>query len=346
MKTNLVLVVILFLSIQTNSFDHSETITKIIDSNMNESPKTLFKIWHLVFGKEYSLESTEAKKRFAIFKANLVEIRKINAQDLPYKLGINQFSDLSQEEFNNLFLTEKAPNDPEVNFLSEVDDDDLTKRNLENNTAIDWRSFYPAVRSQGICGSCWAFSTAGSIDGNRGLKYKKVQEWVSPQQLIDCDLKQFGCGGGYYPSAFEYVQNKGIMLDSMYSYLESQGPCRFKPLAPLVKINGVKFCNNDRSQKCSNSIVYGLLSQGPLSVSVDASGQFQHFKGGIYTATCRNSNHAVNAVGYGVEKNIQYWLIRNSWAATWGEKGYIRIAVNAKNQNSCFVTNRAYLPLV
>ena len=349
MNSNLIFLIVLLLTIHTKSFDHSDTIVKILQNSINEKPKTLFKIWHLVFQKEYTLDSEEAKKRFAIFKSNLAEVRKVNDENLPYKLGVNQFSDLSPEEFRKIYLTEQKPKDPEVNFLSD-DDDDLTKRNLQNYAPIDWKVFYPPIRDQKFCGSGWAFSACGSIDGNLGVKYRKAQPYTSPQQLVDCDSAQLGCNGGYFPNAFKYIQNNGgLMYDSDYSYKSIKGrSCLFNSKANLVKISGFKFCNNNSGVRCSESIVYGLLERGPLSVSVDASGNFQSYQSGVYTASCTTSNHAVNLVGYGLDfdTNLFYWLIRNSWSATWGDKGYLRMAVNDSNNHSCFTTDTALLPLV
>jgi C1A family cysteine protease len=320
---------------------------------MDGSPKELFKAWHLLFNKEYTLDAEEAKQRFRNFKVRLAEIREHNAKNLPYTLGLNQFSDLTYTEFEAMYLTEKHQGYPTQNFLSDDDDDDLTKRNLQSNLTINWTAFYPPVRDQGKCGSCWAFSVTGSIDGNRGIKNNGPRNYTSPQQLVDCDRSQRGCNGGKYASAFSNLQKTGIMLDSSYPYKAKQGFCQFNRSnstnTTLVKLNGTKFCDNGKNIKCSEGIVQGLLLNGPLSVSIDASSHFGSYRGGIYNATCGHEhNHAINLVGFGFDNatNLNYWLIRNSWNTRWGEMGYARVAVNESNVHSCWITNRAYLPVI
>jgi len=264
-------------------------------------------------------------------------------------LGLNQFSDLTNEEFEKKYLSEKAPQDPDQNFLNDADDDDLTKRNLQTNTEINWVRYFPEVRDQGNCGSCWAFSTTGAIEGNRGVKANGPTEFTSPQQLVDCDKRDLGCNGGFYGYALEYIKENGLMYDRDYPYTASGGDCKYNSNAESIKVTGYKFCNNgSRTNRCSTSIVYGLLSEGPLSVSVDASGNFGMYSSGVYTDYCRGSNHAVVLAGYGYDSdtNLSYWLIRNSWGGNWGDKGHIKVAVNESNRYSCFITNRAFLPLV
>jgi len=314
---------------------------------MDESPKELFKVWHLLFNKEYALNSDEAKQRFRNFEAKLAYIKSHNSKNLHYRLGLNQFSDLTKEEFEKMYLTEINVEDPKQNFLSDEDDDDLMKRNLQNNTAINWTSVFPPIRSQEQCGSCWAFAASGAIDGNRGLKFKRLEN-TSPQQLVDCDTFSNGCNGGSYANSFNYIQTNGLMFENDYSYKAAQEPCKFRSNAKLVKITGTKFCNNNQKVPCSISIVYGLLKQGPLAVSLDASQDFIDYESGVFTAACRATNHAVVLVGYGYDAatKLNYWLVRNSWGPYWGDRGYIKVAVNDSNQSSCFITTRAYLPLV
>jgi C1A family cysteine protease len=331
--------------ISTN--ENSENISKILDSLMDENPKDLFNAWHSLFRKEYTLGSDESQQRFQNFKKKLDEIKEHNSKGLPYKIGLNQFSDMTNEEFEKIYLTEHKPEDPSENFLSVEDDYDLNRRNLQNYTEINWTSVFPPIRNQGACGSCWAFAASGAVDGNRGIKLNR-SEYSSPQQLVDCDSSNFGCNGGYYPYTFRYIQLNGLMMDRDYPYNASTGTCNFKTNATLLNISGIKYCNNDLAVICKVSTVYGLVKQGPLAVSVDASGLFASYKSGVYTAACKSSNHAVVLAGYGYDAptNLNYWLVRNSWGSTWGDRGYIKIAVNDSNKFSCFITNRAYLPLV
>ena len=349
MKFLTFLFIALFAITAVHCYDNSPIVNKILQNFIEESPKELFKVWHLIFQRKYTLDSDEAKLRFRTFKANLAHIKEHNAKNLPYKLGLNQFSDLTKEEFAKQYLTLKTVEDPAENFLDDDDDDDLTKRNLQNKPEINWTNSFPDVRDQGQCGSCWAFSASGAIDGNRVIKLKVPAENTSTQNLVDCDKRSLGCNGGHYVFAFSYVKQQGLMFEKDYPYNAADGQCNFNSNASLARISGYKWCSiTTNSRKCSENVVYGLLRSGPLSVSLDASGNFGMYSSGIFSESCSQTNHAVILAGYGVDPStgVAYWLIRNSWGASWGDKGYIKVAVNEANNNSCFITARAYLPIV
>jgi len=338
------------------STDRNQIINKILDNFIEGSPKELFKVWHHLYERSYALDTQEAKDRFANFKDNLKEIREHNAQDLPYKLGVNQFSDMTKAEFKSKMLTKKVIRGEELDkILKELqmtpafledDDDDLTKRNLARNP-INYSTFFPTVRNQGNCGSCWTFSTAGAVEGNFGKKAGKAINYLSTQQLVDCDTSNNGCDGGMFPGAFEYIKTNGLEFDKDYPYKASVGTCRYSSSLATNRVTGYQYCTNYSSTpNCSIDKVYGLLSQGPLSVGIDGSSIQSYYKG-VFSAKCSEDNHAVILAGYGVDtKSGEYWLVRNSWGTGWGEAGYIRVKINDKNRYSCFVNNEAFLPVV
>jgi C1A family cysteine protease len=349
------------------SCENHEIVHKILSEFTGASTKELFKVWHLLFKKSYTLDTEEAKQRFYNFKANLKLINDNNAdEESSYKMGLNQFSDMTNEEFKAVMcqkqvlrssefdrlitLLDMAPAPtpaPSTNFLDD-DDDDLTKRNLARAN-IDHTPFFPPIRNQGNCGSCWAFSSAGTIEGNYGLKMKKPTVPLSPQQLVDCDKGNSGCNGGVFAPAFDYIKKYGLQSESSYPYKTAQGTCSFNASSVSVKTTGYSYCSSYSTQpavKCSVDKFYALLQKGPLAVGVDAgSKSFQAYKSGIFNASCSEDNHAVIAVGYGSEAGKEFWIVRNSWGATWGDKGYVKIAINPANKNSCFVDNEAFLPL-
>ena len=351
---SIILLISLFCIMRTNLIDHSEQITKILDSFSNSSPKELFKIWHLIFKRDYTFDSEEAKLRFRNFKMHLALIKEINSKDLGYTFGLNQFSDMSAEEFEKTYLTrrpnlnlEKDLNELNQNLgfiaLNPDDDDDLTKRNLQSN--IDYTPLFLAARNQGNCGSCWTFSSAGAIEGNYAKKTGRPVAYLSTQQLVDCDRGNGGCNGGDMMKAYNYVQKAGLMSEADYKYTAKEGSCKYSSSKAVNKIKGYDYCSNYGSKKCTTEIFYALLARGPLGVGIDGD-VIQVYKSGIYKGSCNLDNHAVVAVGYGSSGSSYYWIVRNSWGASWGEKGYIRVQGNIKNKYSCFVENEGTLPTV
>ena len=353
-----VLLLILSSSIFVNTIepDHSKVINGILNQFMDSSPKELFKVWHLVFDRQYTFDSEQAKLKFKNFKENLKIIKETNAKNLGYSLGLNQFSDITNAEFKNM-MCRRIPSgqigknidqfNKDSNFLTEDDDDDLTKRNLEILSPIDHSKWFGVPRNQGQCGSCWAFAAAGAIEGNNSLKLRKVVPYVSTQQLVDCDKGNSGCDSGKSFKAYDYTKKNGIMNDSDYTYKAKRGTCAYSALKPLTHVSGYQYCSNYTDLKCTVDKVSALLQKGPLSVGIDGgTNEFQSYKSGIFSAKCSNDNHTVILVGYGVEASKQYWLVRNSWGTTWGMNGYIKVAVNPSNSNSCYVDNEGVLPLI
>lgn len=348
----------IILSISSVQIDTSNTLYSLLESQMDKSPKEIFKSWHLLFKKEYTLDSSEAKQRFKTFKENLIKIRDSNAKNLSFKVGLNQFSDLTNEEFKAKYATLK-PGDKALDFfnekpanqlfMSDEEDDDLTKRNLQSTyPAIDYRGFFDIPRDQGGCGSCWAFTTCSAIEGGVSKKLGKIIPYLSPQQMVDCSTANAGCRGGSLRQGMNYALQFGLQYDSDYVYKDYQQSCAYNNLKPLTRITSWDYCCNYSAfptRYCSFDKVYKMLAKGPLSVSVDGgTWDFQTYASGIFNSSCTQVNHAVTLVGYGVSNNIQYWLVRNSWGTTWGEKGNIRIQVNPGNNNSCFIEYEAVLP--
>jgi xylem cysteine proteinase len=353
---------------EEKSFFDSQVINKILGNYMNEKPKELFKVWHYLYQKEYLISSEEAKNRFAIFKQNLARNQEINNSQKDFTVGVNQFSDMADDEFNQKYGTLKtgAPpveSSPEFQPFKEDndDDDDLTKLRflqdapaisaIDNNapalSAIDYRRYFGNIRNQGSCGSCWAFASEGAVEGNMGKKYNRRNEYYSPQQLLDCDSVSNGCSGGYMYAGLNYIRARGVQGDSSYPYKGYKSNCNYNSGQVRARISGYNYCSNWGSYRCSFTKVYQLLQRGPLAVGIDCTTYaFRAYRGGIFSATCYSENHAVILVGYGVSGTTQYWIIRNSWGPYWGESGYMKVKVNSGNKSSCFVEWDAYLPLV
>ncbi|TDG49695.1 hypothetical protein AWZ03_003933 [Drosophila navojoa] len=296
-----------------------------------------FEAFKLEHEKSYE-DIDEENLRMQIFKLNKETIDKHNeryARGLEtYEMGINQFSDMLPEEFKQIMLSNINTTD----FDSSIDSIYLPQ-DIEIPNEVDWRGkgAVTAVKNQGSCGSCWAFSATGALEGHHFIKSGRLIP-LSEQNLMDCSggYNNHGCHGGFPSAALMYVRNnRGIDTESSYPYEGRLGYCRYRRSFSGATVSGVK-----RVPRTESALAYALAEKGPVSVCVDAS-KFQHYRGGIFSdPSCgQHVNHAVLAVGYGPD----FWLIKNSWGS-WGEQGYMRLARN--HGNMCKVASYAVFPTV
>lgn len=271
--------------------------------------------WTKKYKKLYATQE-ETEYRFNVFKKNLGVIQWMQMTDESAVYGPTQFADLTVEEFSSQYLTFRAARIPrdEERVYPEVGD-------LPDEW--DWRTYgaVTPVRSQGSCGSCWAFSAGGNLEGRHFLKNGKLVN-ISTQQLVDCDNeKDEGCNGGFMEWAFEYINKTGgIMTNEDYPYVGHETTCRFDQSKVAIKVSNWTFFAKDEV-----AMQAALVENGPLSIALNAS-FLQFYLFGVFDPVwCPSSlNHGVTLVGYGEEKK-PYWIIKNSWGSSWGEKGYFRM---------------------
>jgi C1A family cysteine protease len=273
--------------------------------------------------QEYSknYEMSEMFAKFQTFKYWVDFVRNHNAGNSSWEAGINEFSDMTPAEFEKVFLSGLLDNKP--NPAPEVEED---ISGIPND--IDWRSkgAVNGVKNQGQCGSCWAFSATGAMEGYSATKKGSLPN-LSEQQLVDCagSAGNQGCRGGWPYSAIGWASRTGSCSQSAYPYTGRDGSC--KKCTATFTPPGYK-------QGSSENTLASQLNSFPISIALDASGGFQSYKSGVFNGPCGSQlNHAVLAVGY----TSSYWIVKNSWGTGWGSGGYIYMA---RGKNLCGLSQK------
>jgi len=321
-----------------------------------EFMRHLFHQFKKSHGKLYLSEEHE-NSRFEVFKKNLHLIEKHNSEYSmglhTYTLGVNYFADWTVEEFREKMLGTKR--NMTLHKLGSVNSFAKLPPFVKIPDSVDWRTegAVTKVKNQGECGSCWAFSTTGSLEGAHFRHSGKLVE-LSEQQLVDCSGKYHneGCNGGMMDNAFDYIKdNGGLDTEDSYPYQARQGKCRFKKKYVGVTCTGYTDVPSGKEDLLKEAVA----TVGPVSIAIDVTeDKFMLYKEGILVDdTCSNAedqlNHGVLVVGYGTNttnsgENMDYWIVKNSWGTGWGEQGYVRMARN--NDNMCGVATLASYPLV
>jgi C1A family cysteine protease len=305
----------------------------------------LFEQFQKDYQKSY-VTAEEKEYRFGVFVANLERANAINRMEGKETHGVTQFMDLTPAEFKRFlgFAPRTYNQLPAVQApsLSAVSCSSATDCNYADLGAVT------PVKDQGQCGSCWAFSTTEAVETSWFQAGNKLPV-LAPQQIVDCDKTDAGCNGGDTPTAYEYVIKAGGMeTEAEYPYKARDGTCAFKSADVVASIKsyswGITPCNTVATHNCDSQNETGLWSVvqniGPQSICVDAE-PWQTYRSGIYSGSaCKHGyydlDHCVHLTGYGVEAGQKYWLVKNSWGTSWGEKGYIRLAYG---QNICGVAD-------
>jgi len=296
-----------------------------------------FETFKAKYNKVYNGDEAAAK---ATYEANMQRVEDHNALNLGFELGENQFSDLTQEQYRVAAgLGYKASDSSEgLPLLGEHVHD-----GSELAASVDWttKGAVTAVKDQGQCGSCWAFSTTGSTESAWQIGSGSLKS-ISEQQLVDCaTATSAGCQGGSMAGAIQYEAGTAMATEASYPYTARDGSCKssFTAAIPRGGVTGYK------SVQSSKSSMQSAIMQQPVSIAIEADQYaFQAYRSGILSSGCGTSlDHGVLAAGYGTENGQDYWLVKNSWGTSWGASGYIKIS---SASNVCGVLSQPVYPAV
>ncbi|XP_049468205.1 procathepsin L-like [Panthera uncia] len=313
---------------------------------LNQSLDELWSQWKATHRKLYDMDEEGWRKE--VWEKNMKMIRQHNWEHSQGKhsftVAMNGFGDMTNEEskqvMNGLQMQKhKKGKVFQAPLFAKIP------------SSVDWREkgYVTPVKDQGPCGSCWAFSATGALEGQMFRKTGKLVS-LSEQNLVDCSQAEGneGCNGGLMNNAFQYVKdNGGLDSEESYPYHAQDESCKYKPQDSAANDTG--FFDIPQQEK---ALMVAVATKGPISVGIDASHfTFQFYHEGIYydpDCSSEDLDHGVLVIGYGTEIgqsiNNTYWIVKNSWGANWGIDGYIKMAKDRKNH--CGIATMASFPVV
>ncbi|XP_042873858.1 cathepsin L-like isoform X3 [Penaeus japonicus] len=304
----------------------------------------MFKGFMKKYNKAYNSQS-EFKKRFSIFRQNLKKIHILQQSERgTAKYGPTKFSDLTEHEFRRMLGLR-----PDLKpTLSQMEPAEIPSEEIPSS--FDWRDhgIVTPVKNQGMCGSCWAFSVTGNVEGQWALKHKHLYS-LSEQELVDCDKTDEGCNGGMPENAYEAIAKLGgLETENDYPYEAKDDQCHFNETKVKVTVNGsVELPQNE------DDLARWLVKHGPISIGINANA-LQFYVGGVshplrFLCNPKSLDHGMLIVGYGVHttkylhRRQPYWIVKNSWGPDWGEQGYYRVY---RGDGTCGVNQMATSAIV
>jgi len=305
--------------------------------------KTVWKNWKQQNKKLYSAKDEPLK--YKIFVENYNKIQKTNTLNAKMgstvRLAVNKFADLTKSEFKKIYTGARVAN---KTITSKAN---YTKFNVSAlPDSVDWRNkgAVTGVKDQGQCGTCWAFSTTGVVEGFWFVKNGTLLSF-SEQQIADCATSAgYGCQGGWPYLAVQYVAQAGLETETDYPYTARDGQCKYDASKARKVVSGYQFVTPKSTDQLKAAIV-----NFPVSVLIEADQDvFQFYKSGIISTGCgANLDHAVLAVGYQKVGVLEAFIVKNSWGHGWGSDGYVYISsIQQLNngQGACGILAQPMIP--
>ena len=313
----------------------------------------------------------EYRHRLDLFRGNMNKINAHNARnDKTYTMEMNRFGDWTREEFLSVMLPKHKRENKEQ---EEENEKKLKKHELPYEpliddvrklpSAVDWRNTGAdtGVKDQANCGSCWVFGAGGALEAAWFLATGQSQSF-SEQQMMDCswgynpkdeDSAAACDGGDAWAAVGHVVEAGGIARTQDYQYLGQDDYCREDEKREAIggsSGGGGKFKGYVRIPSGNDTaLMEAVYSRGPLAVSMDASQDSLTFysSGVYYESDCmwkpKDLDHSMVLVGYGTDPAGDYWLVKNSWSAHWGDGGYIKFS---RDNHGCGASTDALYAVV
>jgi hypothetical protein len=304
-----------------------------------------------------------------VFKANLQIINNHNSDETKtFELAVNEYSDLSFDEFAAKFLGDDAPRETITNgdraviagnLVAEINPKLLQLTPVywpwwlfplswpANAMEVDWRvkNAVSPIKNQGGCGSCWAFAEVSAVESLYTIFKRTVLKNLSEQELVDCQTASSGCSGGTPSHGFAYIQSRGISYEASYPYVAANQAC--KVASPGTKLNTI---TGYAAVPVGPDALAAALRKRVTRNSLCVDSAFQHYSSGVYnpaSCTCTGTNgHAVSTVGFNFNAATRYFIIKNSWGTSWGQQGFGNVIASSGNGLCGRFTNpsRTYYP--
>lgn len=268
------------------------------------------------------------------FLQNLRYIREHNSLGRSYKLGVTRFMHLSDGDWEGIFHNM-------TKYLEDQRSESTTNEDLflqASPSSWDWRDHgvTTPVKDQLSCGSCFSFSATETVETTWAIKSGKLLV-LSPQQVVDCSKLNSGCNGGLQSRVYKYLENTEQCSESDYPYTGVDGTCHSCKGAVPVLSGYTSLKAGDETGMGSAVLITSLA----IAIQADQK-EFQMYKSGVLDFNCgKDLNHALTIEGYGTESGKDYWLVRNSWGTSWGEKGYVKMV---RGKNLCGLSNSVVFP--